>query len=299
MVAPVTYSATALALVTSVARSLGVPAPSSLVTTPDSVALQWRELMIDVAEDLRDTRAFIQQKRTYSFATENGRAWYPLPLDFWAAIFDTQWDQTNNWQIVGPLSDANYDYRLYAQVYYDNREGYRIFGPDGSPYTSGGQFQINPAGGSTPFTLGFDYISRNLFIPKYWVPSTAYTSGTYVSCNGNTYYCNSNGTSGTTPISGTSLSITDNTTNWSYNPYPYEGLTADTDLMLFDDDLVKGGIKAFWLDAKGQPSADKWMQAYTQGKDAVIARFKGSYRTSLSVPQLQIAANIPEGNWNV
>ena len=299
MVAPVTYSATALALVTSVARSLGVPAPSSLGLAADSVALQWRELLIDVAEDLRDTRGFIQQKRTYTFTTENGRSSYPLPLDFWAAIFDTQWDQTNNWQIVGPLSDANYDYRLYAQVYFDNREAYRIFGPDGSPYTSGGQFQINPAGGSTPYTLSFDYFSRNLFIPKYWTPSTVYTAATYVSCNGNIYYCNTGGTSGTTPISGTSTSITDNTVNWSYSPYAYESLTSDADLMLFDDDLMKNGLKAFWLDAKGQPNADRWMQGYENAKNTIVARFKGSFRTSLSIPQLQLAANIPEGSWNL
>lgn len=299
MVAPVVYTSTALEIVASVARSLGVPAPSTLALTGDSVALQWREILIDVAEDLRDTRGFIQQKRTYTFQTENGRSWYPLPLDFWAAIFDTQWDQTNSWQMVGPLSDANYDYRLYAQVIYTNQEAFRIFGPDGSPYTSGGQFQINPAGGSTPYTLSFDYFSRNLFIPKYWTPSTAYTSATYVSCNGNIYYSNSSGTSGTTPISGTSTSITDGTVNWSYSPYPYETLTSDTDLMLFDDDLMKGGLKAFWLDAKGQPNADKAMASYEKNKNAVLARFKGSFRTSLAIPQLQISANIPEGNWNI
>jgi hypothetical protein len=299
MVAPIVYTKTALDVVKDVAYGLGVPAPTSLITTPDSVALQWRSLLEDVAEDLRDTRAFIQQKRSYSFDTEDGRSSYPLPADFWAAIFDTQWDQTNSWQLTGPLSDANYDFRLYAQVFFDNREAFRIFGPDAGPYTSGGQFQINPAGTATTYTLSFDYLSRNLFIPKYWLPSTAYTSGTYVSCNGNIYYCNTNGTSSTTPISGTSASITDGTTNWSYNQYPYEEVRADADLMLFDDDLMKAGLKAFWLDAKGQPNADKALASYEKSKDAVIARFKGSYRTSLATPQMQISANIPEGSWSV
>jgi len=298
MPAPIVYTATALDLVTSVARSLGVPAPNTLANSGASIALQWRELLIDVAEDLRDTRAFIQQKRTWTFTTENGRSSYPLPPDFWAAIFDTQWDQTNSWQIVGPLSDANYDYRLYAQVFFDNREAFRIFGPDAGPYTNGGQFQINPAGSATAYTLSFDYISRNLFIPPYWLPSTAYTSGTYVSCNGNIYYCNTNGTSGTTPISGTSASITDGTTNWSYSPYPYESV-GNGDLMLFDDDLMKEGLKAFWLEAKGQPNAERALASYERKKDAIVARFKGSFRTSLAVPQMQISANIPEGSWNV
>lgn len=46
--------------------------------------------------------------------------------------------------------------------------------------------------------------------------SRAYVSGNLVTSSGNLYYCNTSGTSGTTPLSGTGSSITDGTCVWSY-----------------------------------------------------------------------------------
>ena len=64
-----------------------------------------------------------------------------------------------------------------------------------------------------------------------WATNTAYTAGVYVTANGNTYRCGSNGTSATTGSGPalTDMNIADGTTAWDY-----------VDMLLGTTSLVSG-----------------------------------------------------------
>lgn len=237
--------------------SIGASAIPTSITANASDANQIRAFILEESQYLRSQLFFPQCKKLYTFTLEEGRTKYPLPQDFYAPLNRTLWDNTNQWELNGPLSDQ--EFRMLQVRDYGSAPTYafRIIGGDGNPETIGGQFEIypTPATGSLN-TLSYEYIAKGLFQPKYWQPSTAYTSGTYVSSSGNVYLCDTNGTSSTTPISGVTTNITDGTTRWDYVASPYEAITADTDLSIFDDDIMISGLKWRYLMSKTQPVGD-------------------------------------------
>ena len=111
-----------------------------------------------------------------------------------------------------------------------------------------------------------EYVTRHLFLPQHWVASTAYTTDDYCNANGNCYKCSSAGTSSaTTAPTGQTTGITDGTAKWDYYNTPIEALLADTDLCLFDYDIVELGVKAKYIKEHG----GQWKPVEMEYKRAV------------------------------
>lgn len=273
--------ATVLALVQEVCYRIGIQAPTALYSATDNHGRQLRALLYEVAEELRNTRGFPQQKKTYTFDLEASRTEYPLPVDFWAPVLQTHWNNDTNRRLNGPVSDATFSEFLQGSGAGSSGYSYRIFGPDGNNYTAGGQFNVYPTPSSAE-ELSFVYYSRNLFLPKYWQPATAYTSGQYVSSNGNIYLCDTSGTShASTAPDGVTANIADGTAQWDYQNILYETILADTDICVFDDDVMKIGLKAKFLGEKTFPAAEQARADYAQlllsAKTRMLGSFVGSF----------------------
>lgn len=249
------------------------PGAGTIFGNTDPHARQLLHILYAVSEELRQAACWTQQKKIHTFNTSSGRDKYPLPEDFYKASPFTHWNNTENRRLIGPLPDFDFTARLYGEVGSSINFEYRIFGPDSNPNTSGGQFVIYPTPTST-IECSFEYLTKNLFLPKNWLPSTAYTIGTYVNANGNIYLCDTNGTSSTTPPSGTSQNITDGTTRWDYVSAPYETVLADTDLCLFEEALIKIGVRAKWRDEKGE-EADKAEREFRSKIDKAVSSLQG------------------------
>lgn len=261
--------------------NLPFPAAGTLYGNSDPGARQLLHILYAVCEDLRQAACWTQQKRIHTFSTESGRSQYPLPEDFQAASPFTAWNNDENRRLVGPLPDLDFTARLYGGVGSSTNFEYRFFGPDSNPNTSGGQFYIYPEPDSV-IECSYEYLSSNLFKPKNWLPSTAYTSGTYVNANGNNYLCDTNGTShASTPPSGQTNNITDGTTRWDYVSIAYETILADTDLCIFDADLVKLGLRAKFRDEKGE-EADKAEAEFNKKIERAVAGLQGTMKGSFS-----------------
>lgn len=288
---------TALSIIQSVRRRQVLGVPTALVGTTDPDELQLIELLYAVCEELRQARCWIQQKRTHSFDTVSGQQSYQLPQDFYSALLGTQWNVDEVNPLIGPASDAEFAYRVYGQDSSTYNFTYSLFGPDQNPNSANGQFRLNPTP-SSAITLSFYYLSRNLFLPKHWLPSTAYTSGTYVNANGNIYLCDTNGTSGTTAPTGQTNNIADGTTQWDYVATPYETLVADTDLCLFDADLVKLGLRAKWNEEHGGEYEAAQYEYETKISQAV-ARMRGSNIGSLIRRANNPRYRVPSRSWSI
>lgn len=275
---------TVLALVQEVCYRIGIQAPTALAAGTDNHSRQLRSLLYEVAEELRNTRGFPQQKKIHTFDTEASRDKYPLPVDFWSPIILTHWNDDRNRRLSGPVSDVTFTEFSRGTGAGSTELSYRIFGPDGNQYTAGGQFQVYPTPSAVE-EISFEYYSRNLFLPKYWLPATAYTSGQYVSSNGKIYLCDSSGTSdATTAVTGTAANTVDGTTRWDYQNIIYETIVADTDICVFDDDVMKIGLKAKFLGEKTFPAAEQARADYAQlllsAKTRMLGSFVGSFQSS-------------------
>lgn len=287
-----------LELVTDAASQLGAPAPSSLITS-GTVETQWKYLLYGVSRELRSSRAFPQQKRAFSITLSSGRSKYALPIDFYSGLLGTQFDQTNNWELVGPISDRNWNYILYGPGTGLNRKMYRIFGHDknAGAYTSSGQLQIYPTPTATE-TISFDYISATTILPTPWVASTAFGANSWCTSFGNIYQTlTAGGTTGTTaPTSDTSEF--DGGITWTRIYTARETIVANTDLSIFDDDVMIEGLKYKWKASKNMDySLEKML--FEKMMDTARSRWVGNYigRMDRGVGSNISAYTVATGGW--
>lgn len=144
-----------------------------------------------------------------------------------------------------------------------------------------------------------------------WTAETDYEAGTYMKTSTPNYYLNTtpgpqgNGTSKSGKrepswnVSSGIYTESDGTITWTHTTAAKETVSADTDLCLFDDELVIKGLTWRLLRSKRMDYADIQGE-YEQMKSTALARWDPGMRISLAgggyVPGVT-NANIPEGNF--
>ena len=99
---------------------------------------------------------------------------YPVPADFRKFLSDTQWDRTNRWMIVGPMSPQEDQWRRSGIVTQGPRRRYRQVGRGLNVF----RFWPPPTASDTPFIIATEYQTR------YWaqdagaVPQETFTADT-------------------------------------------------------------------------------------------------------------------------
>lgn len=289
---------TALSIIQSVRYRMNLTAPTTLISVTDPDELQMIYLLYAVCEELRQARCWTQIKRAYSFNTVNAQATYQLPRDFYAPLMRSQWNASEDGRLVGPLDDDSYMALLESGSNSPTNYAYRLFGYDENPASNSGQFYVNPTPSSAQ-TLKFEYVTRSFLLPVNWTASTSYGANAYVNASGNIYQKGSGtATSGTTVPSHTSGTGSDGTITWTYISAPYETIVADTDLVVFDDDLVKLGLRAKWMEEKGGDYAQA--KAEFEAKvDQAVARYRGSYIGNMCGRESRPNYSIPNRSWSI
>lgn len=250
---------TILQICQDIAREISFAVPSALVSSSNALDVQFLAIAHDEVQKLRQ-HEWPQLSKTFSLTLATDTESYTLPADFDYWINRTAWDTSNDWELLGPLTAQEWQAVQQGLSSSGLRKKYRIQGfyttlqnVSGDPIP-GYRVKIHP----TPTVsengqiLIKEYISTAAILPKQWVASTAYTSGTYVSNVGNVYKCDTNGTSAASggPTT-TAQDITDNTTRWDYQANPYDKFLADTDFPLISHKLIKAGIKWRMLQENG------------------------------------------------
>lgn len=288
---------TALSIVQSVRKRENLPAITTLVSVTDPDVLQVIEELYAVCEELRQARCFPLQKRKYTFDTVASQRRYQFPADFYAMLLSTAWNDDQSLRLEGPLTDNEMTYRV-SGASSGSFFAFRAFGFDQNVNSTGnGQLELDPTP-SSAITLSFEYISRNLFIPRNWVTSTVFAATSYCNASGNIYYTTAGGTTGATIPSHTSGSVSDGGVTWAYYSSPYEAIIADTDLCIFDADLVKLGLRAKLREDKGgdYQAAEAEFRAKI---DQAVSRQTGSYVGSLIPRMLRPRYIVPPGSWSI
>lgn len=108
---PISANSTVLALVQSFCREYGLPVPTALQGSTDAGAVQMRELLQTVGEDIWAQTNWQQCSRTATFTSVAGSAQgsiYTICSEALASIIPrTFWDLTSRIPVFGPVSSPN------------------------------------------------------------------------------------------------------------------------------------------------------------------------------------------------
>lgn len=305
--------ATILEIISNFCYRINQPAPSTIVGVASPAERQYLSLFQFIGDNLRNRPyQWPQLKRGYTFTTETDERRYQLPGDFYRLLNSNQWDDTNNWPMRGPISDFNFAIREFAVVSLQTRKAYRLIGPTNylystSPYTkrSQGWFEIDPAGANNTDQLFLGYISCNWIWPRDWVTGTVYAAGSIRAGNGYVYRTAAGGTSGAIRPDWATGSDSDGAVTWTVYTEPYFANTAntalnDSDLCLFDEDLMVEGMRWAYKRQKGQDYQQERSDWEQQVKSS-FARFNGPVRVNMcnEIDDYFEWPNVPPGGWSV
>lgn len=286
--------ATIKEIIRSFCFRINQPAPTSFVGVSSPTERQLLSIFQAIGDNLRNRPyAWPQLKRGHTFTTATDDSKYQLPGDFYRLLLNNQWDTTSQWPLLGPATDEQMAAQQFGAVGIASRKVYRIIGPSQylfstSPYSqrSAGTFEIDPAGSNNTDQLFLGYLSCNWVWPRDWVASTVYAAGDIRTGDGYVYRTAAGGTSGSTRPSHATGSASDGSVTWTVYQEPYlvnEGNAAlnDSDLCLFDEDIMVEGMRWAYLKAKGQDYQQERAD-WDQMVKSAFSRFEGVTRTNLA-----------------
>lgn len=229
---------------------------------------------------------------------------YQFPGDFSRFINRTQWDRNYRWELIGPLSPQEWEWRKSGIIASSPRRRFRIIGQGIN------QIFIDPLPGAsaTGQILVFEYYTDNFCLPRMWVTGTSYVAGAVVSYNGYWYTTTAGGTSGAVPPTWLSGSQSDGTVTWTfsgYNIYGPSGATlpgwkADTDIGVLPEDLLSLDVIWRFRKAKGFPDWQMHQETAEAEADRAASKLKGAPTLTMSqrrIPMFITPANVPDSGF--
>lgn len=291
---------TVLSIIQKVCQRINIPAPTSIISQTDPSNLQLLELLIATCEELRQAKCWPQMKRTYTFATVANQSSYQLPKDFYSTVPFTEYDEADD-ELIASLLDTKAAYLLYGLSSSSGSYEYKLVGFDENSASTTGQFRLIPTPDAAA-NITFEYLSRNFFIPRNWAPTVigGWSAESYCNASGNIYYTAAGGFGALTNTapSHTSGTVSDGTVDWTYFDGVYETPLLDIDLCVFDDDLVKLGLRAkFYEDNGGAFEAPKreFESKIAAAVGRMIPNKVGSFSRGSKEPRFQV----PNKSWSL
>lgn len=146
-----------LTLMQQVTAELNLAIPAAVISSADQTTKQLLALANREGQELAKNYDWPVLQNEYTFNLVNTQGSYPFPADYDRQINRTQWDRTNHWPLVGPMSPQEYQWRVSGITVSTPRRRWRIKG------NSANEFYIYPVPDATSSggLMVFEYISKN------------------------------------------------------------------------------------------------------------------------------------------
>jgi len=224
--------------VTNVANEAGYTVEANITASTETTTKQLRVIANRINQEIADQYPWTTMYASGSITLVAGQANYSLPAAFSFYHYETFWNSSTRWRILGPMSPQELaeirGYQLNTTVY----QRFQIRG------VSNSQLLISPTPGASNNgqVIIFEYIADRCARPATWAASTTYAAGSYTFYNGNYYTTIAGGTSGSTAHTHTSGSVSDGGVLWAYYDGPYKEFLADTDVTIFNEKTLELGM---------------------------------------------------------
>lgn len=236
---------TLLNAVQNVATEAGYAVDSVVVTSTDVTTKQLYTIANRIIREMQDSYPWPVLFKQHSFSLVNGTSTYALPGDFSYYHYDSWWNQSDGWRVIGPMSPQEYaDYQGsdITSVIYDR---FQIRG------AADNKILYYPTPAASGDVIIFEYLAARGVRPPTWAEGQSITSGDYRSYNGNYYTASNTGTSGATPPTHTTGSASDGTITWAYYSGTYETFLADSDEPVLSQRILEQGMLERFGEIKG------------------------------------------------
>lgn len=286
---------TILSVIQTVCKELSLTAPSAVVGSTDLTVIQLLAFAEREGKETRNKWRWPQLNREFTWTLAASQANYAFNTDYDYQVFCTHWDRSQYWQLVGPVSEQEWQALKSGVVTTTPRREFRIKG------AADRQIYIHPTPTSSDngLTMVFEYQSKNWIRPKTWAASTTFAAGAYCFYNGNYYSTTLGGVTGSTAPTHTSSSASDGVVTWAYYSGLYDTFLADTDVSLLDEDILALGTKWRFRKDKGlefesfkRDAEESWKRSSHAQKGNKVLSLNSIIRSPL-LSEL----NIPETGW--
>jgi hypothetical protein len=282
-----------LTVIQDLTDTLGLKAPTTIIGNADRTVKQFLALAHETGEELVSKVDWPELIRSHTITLAGSTTGYALPTDYDRQIPRTHWDQSNDWEIIGPISQQELQWRTEGVGGTNTTK--RRFYVEGITST---QFQVypTPVAAEAGETLVFKYMTKSYVKPVLWAASTTYAASDVVrNTDGELLSADAGGTSGASePDSGNSYN--DGTLQWTVVSTFNNRFLDDTDSVWFDEELFKLGIRWRFMLAKGLQ-----YQVYFQQYEEMLSREHSATRgsrtldlTGRAAPTLIGPENIPD-----
>ena len=262
-----------LTIINNAEIELGLPQSSTVIGNTANTTKQLLRFAERTGYEIRRRYEWPQLSKEYTFNTVASTSQYTLPPDFDRFIYRTMWDRNNRWELRGPLTAQEWQWRQSGVITSVPRQQFRIRTWE---VPEGLQFFLNP----TPddiVTLAFEYISKTWIRPKVWTVSTVVTLNELISYDNIIYQVTSAGTtSATTAPTHTSGDDTNGTATLTVYTTPLQVFQADTDVSLIDEDVISLGVQYRHLRQKDLHGAKELEAEFERDLNRAAQRLIGS-----------------------
>lgn len=237
-------------IVSNVAAECGYTVDTTVIGSSETTTKQLLAITQRINRDIFEAYPWQKCYASGTITLVGGQGTYALPAAFSYYQYETFWNQSTRWKVLGPMTQQEYaeaiGFGLTTTIY----QRFQIRG------ISNNELLIYPTPGATNNgnILVFQYIADRSVRPRNWVASTVFAAGSYCFNNGNYYQTTAGGTTGSTAPTHTSGSASDGGVTWTYYSGPYNTFLADTDESLFNDKLVEQGVLERFAEIHGLES---------------------------------------------
>lgn len=270
-----------LTAVTNVANEAGYTVDSRVIGSTDPTTKQLLAIANRVVFEMTEAHPWSKLFGSASFTLVDGQAEYALPDDFSYYHYETFWNQSTRWRVLGPMTPQEYG---LIQGFGLNTTIYRRFMMAG---LADQRLLISPTPTSSDAgqIIVFQYAKMIYTLPQEWSVGLSITSGDYI-FNPTVGIIYQSGTTGTT--AGTAPSVlTGSTTGsdgiaWTVSDAPRETFLADSDEPLLKQKVLEQGMLERFAEIHGIDNikvryADQVNELYSRDRVGKIVYANSQY----------------------
>lgn len=236
--------------ISNVAAEAGYAVSTTAISSTDVTTKQLVSIAQRVIREMAIAYPWSKLFASGTITLAAGVASYALPAAFSYAHYESFWNSSTRWRVLGPMSPQEYamirGYQLNTTVY----KRYQIRGVTDSTLL----ISPTPSSAEDGQIIIFEYIADRCARPQTWAAGQTVTSGDYTFYNGNYYTATNSGVTGSTAPTHTSSTASDGSITWSYYSGAYHYFLKDTDEPLLSQRVLEQGILERFAEIHGLES---------------------------------------------
>ena len=245
---------TLVSAIQAVAAEAGYTVDSTVIGSDDTTTKQLLAMAQRVIKEMADEYPWSKLFASGTITLAAGVADYALPAAFSYYHYDTFWNSSTRWRVLGPMSPQEYAFERGYGLTADVNQRFQLRGVTNNQFT----IYPTPEAGQDGEVIIFEYIADRCVRPPTWAVGQSITAGDYRFFNGIYYLATTTGTtSGSDPA-------TNGGVTWTVFTGPYSTFLTDNDEPILNQKTLEQGMLERFAEVHSLESVRPRFQDYLQ-----------------------------------